>query len=64
MNSQVSKPLAIAPSGNGAQRIESRSDAVKLVESLLQDAAHYHRKDYFLRYGLEALLNAMERKVF
>ena len=26
-------------------RIENRSDVVRLVESLVQDVTHYHRKD-------------------
>jgi hypothetical protein len=64
MDNPISKLRTITPAGGGTPRIESRSDAIKLVESLVQDAAHYHRKDYFLLYGLEALLNAMERKVF
>jgi hypothetical protein len=47
----------------GNPRIENRSDVVRLVESLVQDVTHYHRKDYFLLYGLNALLEAMKRKI-
>jgi hypothetical protein len=63
MDNPVSKPRTAAPANRGTPRIENRSDAIKLVESFLQDVTHYHRKDYFLLYGLEALLDAMERKV-
>jgi hypothetical protein len=64
MNYPTSKPRNAAPANGGTPRIENRSDAIMLIESLLQDVTHYHRKDYFLLYGLEALLNAMKRKVF
>jgi len=63
MDNPVYKPLIVAPAGGGAQRIEDRSDAIKLVESLVKDVTNFHRKNYFLRYGLEALLEAMERKI-
>jgi len=63
MDNPVSKPLIATPSGGGIPRIEDRSDAIKLVKSLLQDVTNFHRKDYFLLYGLGALLDAMERKI-
>ena len=64
MDNSISKPRTAAPAGGGTPRIENRSDAIKLVESLVKDVTNFHRKNYFLRYGLEALLEAMERKVF
>jgi len=63
MDNPVSKPRIVAPSGGGTPRIESRNDAIKLVETLVQDITRFHRKDYFLRYGLEALWDALERKI-
>ena len=63
MDNPVSKPRIVAPAGGGTPRIEDRSDAIKLVESLVQDVTHYHRKDYFLLYGLNALMEAMKRKI-
>jgi len=63
MDNPVSKPRIVATAGGGTPHIENRSDAIKLVESLLQDVTHYHRKNYFLLYGLGALLDAMERKI-
>jgi len=63
MDNPVSKFRTATTAGGGARRIEDRSDAIKLVESLVQDVTHYHRKDYFLLYGLGALLDAMERKI-
>jgi len=64
MRNPISKLQTATPAGGGTPRIEDRSDAIKLVESLVQDVTNFHRKNYFLRYGLEALLEAMERKVF
>jgi hypothetical protein len=64
LNSTATKPRIVAPSVGGTPRIETRSDAVELVESLVKDVTNFHRKNYFLRYGLEALLEAMQRKVF
>ena len=62
-NGPVSKPRGFISAGDCTPRIGNRSDALELVELLIQEVAHYHRKNYFLLHGLEALQDAIEREI-
>jgi hypothetical protein len=60
---EKAKHQRFTAAGDCTPRVENRSEAIKLVESLIQNVNYLYRKDYFLCRGLEALREAMERKV-
>jgi len=62
-NNPVSRPRKFTSAGDCTPRIGNRSDALGLVELLIQEVLHCHRKDYFLLHGLEALQDAIEREI-